>query len=274
MELSVWQEHRFWLGVLDDHAVFVYDFLAPKEKEWVQAAEEYNARFRLLESELMKIQREAPASSQEMIEFARRAYPVVTGYYELESRIQRLRIMNDIQISLTPTYFNGTLAENDEYIRMLKYYTNGQVPPRLSLVDLSDLWLTDQYGHASLLFFDLDLIEGDILARTNKFRDQFATLLLQNRAIKGYLRMQEQGFPRQEKLAYVTATTVNEFYRFVEYVVREYELERLMNRTSLRFLEHHLPESCYFLKKLSYYAPAVNIPHNCSLINPATETKE
>ncbi|MDR6227338.1 DUF2935 domain-containing protein [Desmospora profundinema] len=268
MELRAWDEHHFWLEILEDHAQFVFEFLSPAEKKWVQAAKSYKQRFRALRQELQGIDRGAAVTSFEMIQFARRAQPVAAGYYQLETALQRLRIRNQIVITATPSYFNGTLLENEEYLRFLSHYVCGMEPPPLPLADLLELWLVDQLGHALLLINHLDPVEVQVAARADQFRAAFQALLLQNRTITGYLRSEPPGFPRQMKLAAQAAEQVTEFYFFVQYVVREFRNHQLMNKTTLRFLEHHFPEACYFLHKLSHYAPDITIPPDCLLTKP------
>ncbi|MCK9858641.1 DUF2935 domain-containing protein [Paenibacillus sp. ATY16] len=46
--ISPWEEHLFWLEILDDHSIFVRDFLSPTESHWVVLAQQYSERFRYL----------------------------------------------------------------------------------------------------------------------------------------------------------------------------------------------------------------------------------
>lgn len=266
--LRVWDEHRFWLEILEDHAQFVFEFLSPAEKQWVAVTTSYIRSFRSLRKQLQGLNREAVPSSLEMIHFARQVQPVAVAYTELESTLQRLRMRNQVVLSASPSYFNGTLLENREYVRLLSYYVCGQHPPPLPLAELLELWLVDQLGHAILLANHLDPVETTIIRRADQFRAAFQTHLLQNRTMTLYLQSERPGFPRQMKLAAEVAEKVVQFYDFVQYVVREYRHHRLMNKTTVRFLEHHFPEACYLLYKLSHYAPQITIPSDCQLTKP------
>ncbi|MFC4075266.1 DUF2935 domain-containing protein [Salinithrix halophila] len=268
MKLSVWEEHRFWLEILEDHARFVFEFLSPDEKEWIEQARTYMHSFKTLRQHLQEIDRNASPSSPEMIRFAKEAQPVASGYYRLECMIQSLRIQNQIIINTTPTYFNGTLAENGEYLRLLSYYVHGLEAPPLPLAELLELWLIDQLGHALLLISHIDPVEVGVKVQAERFQAVFQTFLNQNRVLTGYMRTQSPGFPRQMKLAAEVGVQVVQFYAFIYQVVRDYQNEMLMNKTTLRFLEHHFPEACYFLIKLSLYIPGIQLPANCSLTKP------
>ncbi|WP_187274399.1 hypothetical protein [Paenibacillus sp. N3.4] len=64
---------------------------------------------------------ELPLSSDTMIQLSRDIYPVVLAYCQFEGYMQYLRIQNKVILSLTPVYFNGTLLENAEYLRILRH---------------------------------------------------------------------------------------------------------------------------------------------------------
>ncbi|WP_035351903.1 DUF2935 domain-containing protein [Fictibacillus gelatini] len=267
-----WEEHAFWLEILEDHAYFIRDFLSPDEERWVAGAQYYIHAFSQLRKKLQTISLQETESSQKMIEFSNEAYPVAYGYYQFEGHLQRLRIENKVNLNLTPTYLNGTLNENQEYLRLLSFYRNGETPPILSLVELLDLWLEDQVGHAALLIRSIDGVELPLVKETEQFKQQFEAHMVKNEAIKGYLRFTPQNFPAQIHFARNVALSVSGFTRLVEHAVQLFEKEEIFTQTTLRFLEHHFPEACYFLKKLSHYAPDIHYPP-CSLSKPSFRKK-
>jgi len=48
--LPPWNEHLFWSGIVEDHAVFVIDHLSARETRWAEAAERYRQAFGQLRS--------------------------------------------------------------------------------------------------------------------------------------------------------------------------------------------------------------------------------
>ncbi|MDQ6422441.1 DUF2935 domain-containing protein [Paenibacillus sp. LHD-117] len=268
--ITVWEEHAFWLEILQDHAYFVYDYTAPYEKAWVSEAEQFIARFEELRRRLDATPRNEPHDSAVMIQLAREIWPVAEGYYQFEGRLQNLRIDNKIQVALSPTFFNGTLNENQEYLRQLAFYMEGKLPERLPLVQLLDLWMEDQLGHAVLLRSALDPMELEVIRETDRYSEIFQGFMVQNHQIKGYLRFSPPGMKRQQLLARQVGQAVLGMNAFVYRVVLLYRNTELMNKTTLRFLEHHFPETCYFIRKLSEYAPELQeAASKCSLKKPS-----
>ncbi|MBO0962926.1 DUF2935 domain-containing protein [Neobacillus sp. MM2021_6] len=268
--ISVWEEHLFWLEILQDHAIFVRDHLSVEEEKEITAAKSFIQSFGTVLNQLRQMNPALGFSSTQMTAFAKRAYSVAYEYFLFEGHLQNLRIKNQINLNLSPTYLNGTLNENQEYLRLLSYQSNGQQPVPLKLDELLDLWLEDQLGHIILLRNLIDPIELAVDRQTNAYAQKFQMFILQNHHIKGFLRFTEQGFPRQKELALEVGRTVIEMNLYIRSVVEKYNGERILNKTTLRFLEHHFPETCYFIKKLAEFAPELHAEStNCSLRKPS-----
>lgn len=176
-QLTPWEEHQFWLEIIQDHAYFLFEALSPSEQHWINITCQYIAELGKLLTKLKQLDRFLPAGSDAMIQFAREATPIACHYYQLDGHIGKLRIENQININLTPTYFNGTLNEEQEYVRMLQYYVRGEDPPPLSMDDLINLWLEDQQGHALLLVNLLDPTEVLLRKHASTYLDTFTALL-------------------------------------------------------------------------------------------------
>jgi hypothetical protein len=266
--MSPWEEHRFWVEIMLDHSIFVDEALAPEEGEWISVARQYISSFTELLHRIDRTDPSLPTHSEAMVQLSREIYPVANGYFQFEGNLQRLRMENKIVISLTPVYFNGTLLENEEYLRILSYTTNGAQHEELPLVLLVDMWLEDQLGHAVLLRNHLDPAEIEFSRRAEQFSQQFQAHIIKNNSIYGYLRFTRPGFPIQQRFAREVAESIIGFYHFARDVIDQFEHTELLSRLTLRFLEHHLPETCYFLKKLAAYDKEIYSLPGCPLTQP------
>ncbi|WP_096200818.1 DUF2935 domain-containing protein [Bacillus sp. FJAT-45350] len=269
-EISPWEEHSFWLEILEDHAYFVQDHLAATEQQYIDIAQQYIQAFGMLCQRLSQIDRHASYQSNELIEFSRESNKIVFGYYQFEGQMQSLRVQNKINLNLSPSYLNGTLSENQEYLRILNYYSNGQDFPPLPLVNLLDLWLEDHLGHAVLLRNVIDPVELSITNQTERFITIYQGFIVQNQQMKSLLRFSPPGIPRQQRLSRDIGKTTIEMYHFVNEVIGMYKETEVLSRTTLRFLEHHIPETCYFIRKLSLFAPEIRPQAmECPLTKPS-----
>ncbi|PLS02751.1 DUF2935 domain-containing protein [Neobacillus cucumis] len=268
--ISLWEEHLFWLEILQDHAIFVRDHLSVTERNEISISEGFNQSFQRLLNSLKELNPTWDYASTEMVAFAKKAYSTAYEYFRFEGHLQNLRIKNEINLNLSPTYLNGTLNENQEYLRILSYLSNGQQPIPLRLDQLLDLWLEDQLGHIILLKNLVDPIELTVDRQTDLYAQRFQMFILQNHHIKGFLRFTEQGFPRQKELALEVGRTVIEMNLYIRSILEKYNGDRVLNKTTLRFIEHHFPETCYFVKKLAEFAPELQAESvHCSLRKPS-----
>jgi hypothetical protein len=268
--ISPWEEHSFWLEILEDHAYFVRDHLSPSEQEYVRTANQYIQSLSRLRDLLAQINPNLTPDARELIEFSKEAWPIVTGYFQFEGHMQTLRVQNKVNLNLSPTYLNGTLGENEEYIRILTYYVNGHDYPPLPLVDLLDLWLEDQLGHAVLFRNVLDPVELGLTSQTEMYITRFQGFIVQNKQMRSLLRFSPPGTPRQQRLSRQIGQTTIDMLKFVEEALNLYLGAEVFTRTTLRFLEHHIPETCYFIKKLSFYAPELKSQASqCPLTKPS-----
>ncbi|MEH7336159.1 DUF2935 domain-containing protein, partial [Neobacillus drentensis] len=106
--------------------------------------------------------------------------------------------------------------------------------------------------------------------QSDVYAQRFQMFILQNHHVKGFLRFTEQGFPRQKELALEVGRIVIEMNLYVRSIVEKYRGSKLLNKTTLRFLEHHFPETCYFIKKLAEFAPELHLEStHCSLRKPS-----
>ncbi|MEH7106693.1 DUF2935 domain-containing protein [Bacillus sp. JJ1764] len=268
--ISVWEEHLFWLEILQDHAIFVRDHLAVEEEKAMAEAQNFVQAFAILLQNLQQLPPAVDVSDNEQMTFASQAYATAYAYFRFEGRMQNLRIKNEINLNLSPTYLNGTLSENQEYLRQLTYYANGQTPVPLRLDQLFDLWLEDQLGHIILLKNVIDPIELSVEKMGDFYTQKFQMYILQNHHMKGYLRFTEQGFPRQRELALEVGRTVIQMNLYIKSVMEKYKNDWILNKTTLRFIEHHFPETCYFIKKLAEFSPELHAEgSHCSLRKPS-----
>ncbi|MGP4061164.1 DUF2935 domain-containing protein [Halobacillus sp. H74] len=268
-EISIYEEHSFWLEILEDHAHFIHDFLSSSEMKWVNMASQFIQRFQQLRQWLESMSENLPVNSPTMVNFAQESYQVSSSYFKFEGTLQSLRILNEVNLNLSPTYLNGTLNENQEYLRILNYYISGKKADELPLVRLLDLWLEDQLGHALLLQNVLDPIEIPLAKEAEFFINGFRAHMIKNHTIKGYLRFLDSGFPGQQYFSKQVGETVAGFNQLVKKVILLYKNDKVFNRTTLRFLEHHFPESCYFLIKLANFEPELKSLAKCSLTKPS-----
>lgn len=240
-------DHAFWLQVMEEHAIFLYDHLSPREAPWIRQATQFADAYTRLK------QNANPRDHA----FLQEALQVSRHFRTYKLALMKGRIDNEIVLNFTPAFLNGVVSELDEYLRLLTPLAEGQEPAPVTPFHHMFLWLPDQIGHAGLLAKDLDLIEREFTREAVQYQTAFTEDYLTIIQMAGYARAMGMDFPRLEREVEGICTRLQGFYKVVRQALALLESDRLYNRATALFLAHHFEETAYFLRKLAESFPAL-----------------
>ena len=104
-------EHRFWLQILGDHSRFIYEALAPVQKEEIEKASIFIQVFDSLLDH---------AKSIDSMQLTAKAEVEVIKLREFKLELLRKHLIGKIKIHLSPTFFNHMINELEEYLTNFK----------------------------------------------------------------------------------------------------------------------------------------------------------
>jgi hypothetical protein len=250
-------EHRFWLQILGDHSRFIYEGLAPVQKDEIAKAEEFIRKFDTLLEQ---------AKSAELSTLTVEAEAETIKLREFKFELLRKHLIGKIKIHLSPTFLNHMVNELEEYLRLLQYLKAGQVPPIFHELHHHLLWLLDAAGHSEAITSNLDGVEKKLREKSKEFMKSFEGFYLKAVELAGYLRTGLTEFPALEKMNADSQLEIKLFQTFLT------ELEELkLNKQALGtfgplMADHMFREECYYLMKL---AQSANLePPNCDPAKP------
>lgn len=236
---------------MEEHSIFIYEHLSPGETALVRQAEQFVGA-------LAGLRRFAEGAAGPLPrDFLSEAMQVNQRLYNFKLALLKGRINNEIDLNLTPAFFNGLVSELEEYLRLLAPEAAGQEAPPVSPFHHLFLWLPDQIGHASLLIKELDLVEREVTRDTLQFQTAFTEDYLTIIQMAGYARAMGTDFPRLELEVEGICTRLQGFYAVVRGALGLFESDRLYNRATALFLKHHFGETAYFLRKLGESFPVL-----------------
>lgn len=239
-------EHRFWLQILGDHARFIIDSLASKEKDDVRRAEAFIAIFDGLLSEARK-----PEVVSQLGRLHPEAMKAVAGLKAFKLNLLERLLLGKIIMGFTPTFLNHMVNELEEYERILKALLAGKPVPVFHPLHHDMLWLQDAVGHAASLTAGLDLAENKLIKKTMKFRKHFEALYFKSVELTGYMRTQLKDFPAFRKYHQDIDLEMRVFMHFL-HELEELELkEEVLDRIAPLIPDHMFREECYYLMKLA-----------------------
>lgn len=247
-------EHRFWLQIMGDHARFIFLSLAPIETEYLQRSQDFIISYdQLLEQSRRQL------DDKELDVLNRQAYLLTNQFREFKLLLLTLTLSSAIKVHLSSTFFNDMLNELEEYMVVLNALMNGETilfhPIHYHL-----LWLPDAIGHAASVAANLDLIERDLIDKSDYYVMNFTDLSLKATMMNGYLRTQIPNFPALSRLNEQVDQMIQQFKEFLEYL-RDHRIDgRVLGTLFPLMADHMAREECYYLWKLTLTAGLLKRP--------------
>ena len=253
-------EHRFWLQILGDHGRFIYNTLSPSEINKIQKAEYFIDLFDVLLDQARK-----PLSGDEIQRLTQSAHQHAKDIRVFKLEILEEHLVGEIVIGLGPTFINHMVNEVEEYLRILNFLLNNEIPTDHPL-HYHDLWLPDAVGHAGAIQCGLDEVEKDLREKSKEFAVEFNDLYNKADEFSGYLRTCLRDFPALHRLNNQVELKILLFMRFLE-EIKELRISKQAVGTLMPLMPDHMfREECYYLTKLSRVSQ-INMP-DCDATKP------
>lgn len=235
-------EHQFWLQILGDHSRFIYEALAPVQKEEIEKSSTFIRIFDTLLNQ---------AKSSDLMQLTEKAEVETIKLRDFKLDLLRKHLIGKIKIHLSPTFVNHMLNELEEYLRILKHLKAGQVPPIYHELHHHLVWLLDAAGHSEAISSNLDGVEKRLREKSDLFTRHFEDFYLKAVEMAGYLRTNLSTFPALEKFNSDAQLEIKLFQNFL-HEIEELELSKQALGTFAPLMADHMfREECYYLMKLS-----------------------
>ncbi len=236
-------EHKFWLQVLGDHARFILDSLAEREKGDIEQAKRFKQAFDVL---LKKV-----SASSDLYSLTMEAEEYALSFRKFKLSIIKRHLTGDIKIHLSPTFINHMVNELEEYLLVMKYLKRNEVPPIFHELHHHMLWLMDAAGHAGAISDDLDGVEKRLKKKSRGFEKHFEQFYLKSVELTGYLRANVESFPALRKMNEDIKLEIDLFRTFL-HEIEELELsDQVLGTFSALMADHMMREECYYLMKIA-----------------------
>lgn len=241
-------EHSFWLHVLRDHSQFILDGLAEKEKEEIQQAKAFKHAFHELLNRLN--------TGSNIDEITKDAEEMTTALRNFKLSLLQKQLTSDITIHLSPTFINHMVNELEEYVLILSYLKQNQIPPIFHELHHHLLWVLDAAGHAGIISDTLDVVEKKLKKKSDKFATHFEHFYLKAVELTGYLRTNLNTFPALKKMNRDIKLEIELFQVFLN-ELEELEISNeVLGTFSALMADHMMREEMYYLNKLAQSSSA------------------
>ncbi len=238
-------EHQFWLQVLGDHSRFIFDSLYPSENEDISTAASFIQHFDQLLSQVNSL------NDSNAILFANQVEESVKNLRAFKLSIIERHITSEMKIHLSPTFINHMVNELEEYLLILSYLKQGEIPPIFHELHHHLIWLVDASGHAGAINDQLDGVERRLKEKSSTFTKHFDQFYLKAVELSGYLRTNVQRFPALNRFNNEVEIEMGLFKTFL-HELEEMELSaEVLGTFTASMADHMAREEQYYLMKLA-----------------------
>jgi hypothetical protein len=241
-------EHRFWLQILGDHARFIFHALSPNETEAIGRAQAFMQAFDGLLQEACET---GTATLGGLADLALRAQHEVAALRDFKLELLRKKLIGNISIGMSETFFNHMVNELDEYVRILSYLVQDRLPPCAHALHHHLLWVSDASAHAGVLSDYLDGTEKKLRRRGMEFEQDFAHFYLKAIELTGYLRANVHAFPALARFNSDVELELTIFKQFLHELEELALSKQLLGVFTPLMADHMAREECYYLWKLA-----------------------
>jgi hypothetical protein len=250
------EELKFWLRIMEEHALFVKAGLPCENTGLINQAETFQQEFATLQA-----QAEGAINERKFAELVADAREVVGDFYRYNRQLLHLALTCQI-LGCNFALFLDHISREAEYVlRLLEKLAVGQSPLyQVSSAREVDFWLRLMADHAEFVLHRLDPSERNLIDTSATFASEFDELYLQGRDYVSMLRGETQEVPsyrRFMKDARVATLRLRDFMRAAEVLITECKLVGLIPAL---LADHMRREADHFLLVLAFLEKGSYVP--------------
>ncbi len=237
--------NRFWLGIMGDNALILYNSLSPQEAKDAPQAKALADRFDALK--LRANQNPAPEQTASINEEAKQA---VQDFRTLLLQILNIYLTKKYHIDLKPAVINNLISEAERYLHFLDIFMRKKQPV-YNLLDEEIFWLPlfsiqNRYIADNLGYFQEQ--NRNSARNLASYLNNYAAFSAE---LKGLSRIGTEDFPLAQEHHIAVLDLLNRYYIFLSSLISLVQKKRIPGSMSLLYLDRSQRELCDFLQKLA-----------------------
>lgn len=250
------EELKFWLRIMEEHALFIKAGLPCESTGLINQAETFQQEFATLQA-----QAEGATTERKFAELVADAREVVGDFYRYNRQLLHLALTCQILGCNFALFLDHVSREAEYVLRLLEKLAVGQAPLyQVSSAREVDFWLRLMADHAEFVLHRLDPSERNLIDTSATFASEFDELYLQGRDFVSMLRGETTeiaSYRRFVKDARVATLRLRDFMRAAEVLITECKLVGLIPAL---LADHMRREADHFLLVLAFLEKGAYVP--------------
>lgn len=245
MANPVLADNQFWLQIMGDHAIIIYENLAPLEAKEIQRAQEFLWRYTDLLDEARK---DLPEDQvKKLIENALNA---TLDFRDYKLNLLTRMLTDVLRTTLTTAIVNHFVNEDNEYIYILGLYKDNTVP-KFHPIHYNLFWLRDGFAHANFIENFISFPYVELRREASAFIPKLQALYNKALQFSEYLRTGLKDFPAMNQLSKDAYEQDRQLAEFIVDLEIKIEKKEVVMPLMILMLDHMYREECYYLTQLA-----------------------
>lgn len=220
------EEVKFWLRIMQEHALFIKAGLPCDQIEFIDEAQAFYQEF-----ESLRLRAEGVKSDRKFTELINDSQVLVREFYIYKRKLLHLMLECKLGGWNFPLLLDHVAREAEYFMRLLDKIRNGRVPVNGGTkAQESAFWLRLMADHAKFISHLLDPSERNLINTANAFSEEFDNLFIQGRDFSSMLQSYPEVASFKRFMQDVRAATVRlrDFKRAAEEMIAECRLVGLI----------------------------------------------
>ena len=240
------EELKFWLSIMQEHALFIKAGLPVNRKEAIQEAQEFYRCFGALLAKANTI-----SSDKKFAELIRQSAEKVEDFYRFKRRLLQVAMRGELGGALYPSMLDHLSREAEYFLRLLESMNDCKAFRLWPKTKEASFWIRLMSDHSDFIRQMLDPSEAILIDTTEGFSGEFDELFRQSIDFTSMLRSANGGVPAFGRFlqdSRVAGMRLRDFKRALHTMLEEKKVLSLM--TPL-FADHIRREADHFLMVLA-----------------------
>ena len=246
---SVRDENRFWLKLMSDKAMIVFNSLSPDSPETGPTKGFYDI-FEKLYARLL----ENPTAEQ-LPQFYRDAETATRAFRALMLDLLRKQLTLEFYMNVKPSFTNHVVSLADQYIYLLRLFSQNKKPDYNPIIQ-DIFWLPTFQVDARLIADNVEFFDEDVRSEALEYEENFSRLYEFAILLQGFLRTDVPDFPIARQYRKKITELLNKFAVFVVSLLTQAHANMLPGTLTLLELDCIYRITCYYTTQLAFQADA------------------
>lgn len=236
------EEVKFWLRIMQEHALFIKSGLPCDHNEYMDEAQAFYQEF-----ESLRLRADRLQSDKKFTELVNDTQALVKEFYVFKRNLLHMMLECRLGGCNFPLLLDHVAREAEYFIRLLdKIKSNKVLINGGTKAQEETFWLRIMADHAKFISHRLDPSERNLIATANAFSDEFDNLFMQGRDFSSMLQAYAEvaAFKRFIQDARAATVRIRDFKRAAEEMIVEC---RLVGIIPALLADHVRREADHFL---------------------------